>query len=130
MILIDELIASEPDRVCCRLTIRPDSLFVNDGRVRAAVALEYMAQAVGVYAGLRACAAGRPIEIGYLIGTRELTLARDHFQVGDELLVDAEQVWGEERLGSFRCAVRCSGQVVAEAVLNVYRDPAEGVHPT
>jgi predicted hotdog family 3-hydroxylacyl-ACP dehydratase len=130
MVLVDEVVFSEPDRVRCRLTIRPDSLFVNDGRVRAAVAVEYMAQAIGVYAGLRAHAAGRPIEVGYLIGTRQLTLDRDHFEVGDELMVDAEHLWGEEHLGSFRCVVRRGADIVAEAVLNVYRGPLEGTRPT
>ncbi|OFX22594.1 MAG: hypothetical protein A2V77_18990 [Anaeromyxobacter sp. RBG_16_69_14] len=120
MILLDEVVAHEPDRVRCRLWLRPDSLFVSEGRVRAVIALEYMAQAVAAYAGLRARAAGVPVRIGFLLGTRELRLEIDHFDVGDELLVEAVHVWGDEQLGSFLCTVLRGAVAVATATLNVY----------
>ena len=121
MVLLDEVTACDGERITCRVTLRPDGLFAEEGRVPAVVAIELMAQAVAAYAGLRAHAAGRPVRIGYLLGTREMTLAVGHLDVGDELLVVAEHLFGGEQLGSFRCAVSRSGAAVAAATLNVYQ---------
>jgi predicted hotdog family 3-hydroxylacyl-ACP dehydratase len=121
MVLLDEVTAYDGERVRCRVHIRPDGLFVEGGRVPGVVALEYMAQAIGAYAGLRARAAGQPVRIGYLLGTREMTLEVAHFEVGDELEVVAEHLFGDEQLGSFRCAVSRGGAPVAAATLNVYQ---------
>jgi predicted hotdog family 3-hydroxylacyl-ACP dehydratase len=125
MILLDEVVAFDGVRIRCRATIRRDSMFVSEGRVRAVVALEYMAQAVAAFAGMRGRAAGAAPRIGYVIGTRELTLEADHYVVGDELVIDAEEVWDDERMASFRCRVSRDGRCVAEAGLNVYRPAGE-----
>jgi predicted hotdog family 3-hydroxylacyl-ACP dehydratase len=125
MILLDEVVAFDGVRICCRTTIRRDSMFLSEGRVRAIVALEYMAQAVAAFAGMRGRAAGAAPRIGYVLGTRELTLEADHFAIGDQLVIDAEEVWDDERMASFRCRVSRDGQRVAEAGLNVYRPAGE-----
>jgi len=120
MVLLDEVTACDGERISCRVAVRADGLFVEEGRVPAVVAIEYMAQAIGAFAGLRSHAAGEPVRIGYLLGTREMTLGVGHFEVGDELLVVAERLFGDEQLGSFRCAVWRGGAELAAATLNVY----------
>lgn len=127
MILVDEVVERDGPHVACRLVLRPDSPFVEDGKVPALLALEYMAQAVGVFVGLRDLDRGQPIRIGFLLGTRELSLAIDHFEVGDELVASADHLFGEDMLGSFRCTVARQGQVVASAVVNAFRSPDEEV---
>ncbi len=120
MVLLDALVEAGDGRVVARVTLRPASLFVEDGKVPAIVAIEYMAQAIGAYAGLRARAAGGAPRIGYLLGTRDMSLEVDAFSVGDELTVEAQHVWGDEQLGSFRCEVRRGGRALASALVNVY----------
>jgi predicted hotdog family 3-hydroxylacyl-ACP dehydratase len=120
MILIDEVLEASEDAVLARVKLRPTSPFVEEGKVPAIVAIEYMAQTVGAYAGLRARAAGGPPRIGFLLGTREMTLDVDAFAVGDELTIEVHHVWGDEHLGSFQCEVRRDGRPVATALLNVY----------
>jgi predicted hotdog family 3-hydroxylacyl-ACP dehydratase len=120
MVLIDEVLEAGEGRIVARLTLRPTSPFVEDGRVPAIVAIEYMAQTVGAYAGLRARAAGGSPRIGFLLGTREMTLDVDAFGVGDELTVEARHVWGDEQLGSFQCEVRRDGRTLVSALVNVY----------
>jgi predicted hotdog family 3-hydroxylacyl-ACP dehydratase len=121
MILLDEIVDAEEGRIVARARLRPTSLFVEGDRVPALVSIEYMAQAIGAYAGLRARAAGEPVRVGYLLGTRELTLEIDGFDVGDEFLVEARHVWGDEQLGSFQCAVVLDGRTVATALVTVYQ---------
>ncbi len=125
MILIDEVVEAAEGRIAARVTLRPGSMFVEGDRVPAIVAIEYMAQTIGAYAGLRARATGHPPRIGFLLGTRELTLEVDAFAVGDELRIEARHVWGDERIGSFQCEVLRAGRTLASALVNVYEGNEE-----
>lgn len=121
MILVDRLVRWAPGHAECEVVLGPDSPFVQDGRVRALVAIEYMAQSVAAYAGMKERQRGEKPSIGLLLGTRELRLEVDHFAVGERLTVNVEHVFGDERLGSFRCRVQRGSETVAEAMLSVYQ---------
>jgi predicted hotdog family 3-hydroxylacyl-ACP dehydratase len=125
MRLIDELLAFDGSRAACRVTLRPDSPFVEAGEIEGLVAIEYMAQAVAAFAGMKARSAGEPVRIGFLLGTRELVLHADRFAAGDELRLEVAHVWGEDQLGVFECTVSRGGVLVASATLNVYQGPLE-----
>jgi len=70
MVLLDRVISADEESLCAEVRIRHDSLFCRAGAVGAWVGLEYMAQAIGAYAGFTACLRGEPIKLGYLLGTR------------------------------------------------------------
>lgn len=127
MLLLDEVVASGPGFVSCRVTIRPDSTFLEREGVPGLVAIEYMAQTVAVFAGLQARGQGLPVRIGYLLGTREFVVDVDSFRVGDEILVEANHQFGDERIGAFDCKVLLRGQVVAAGCLNVYLGGEEDI---
>lgn len=128
MILIDEVTEFVPEqRVACRLTLREDSTFVEDGGVTGLVCIEYMAQAIGAYVGLTRLSRGRPIRIGFLLGTREMSIAVDRFEVGDELTLTAEHVFGDQMLGSFKCRVLRGDTEAASALINVFQSEDEEV---
>jgi predicted hotdog family 3-hydroxylacyl-ACP dehydratase len=129
MILVDEMLDYAPGHARCVVRLRPDSLFVENGRVRALVAVEYMAQSVAAYAGMKSRRHGEPPSIGFLLGSRELKLAVDHFRAGDTLVVDVEHVFGDDQLGSFRCTVWRDEEIVAEAMVNVYQTNGGGPLP-
>jgi len=125
MLLLDEVVESAPGLTRCAVRLRPDAPFMEGGRVRALVALEYMAQAAAACAGLRAGQAGRPPGGGLLLGTRELTLRVAHLSAGDALEVEARNLAEDGPLSSFRCRVRRGEELVAEAVLTVYLPAGE-----
>jgi predicted hotdog family 3-hydroxylacyl-ACP dehydratase len=127
MLLLDGVVAAGPSFVTCRVVIRSDSSFAEAGRVPGLVALEYMAQAVAAYAGLKARGLGQPVRIGYLLGSRDVTLPGRDFQAGDELLVDAQHQFGDEAIGAFDCEVTLRGEVVASGCLNVYQGEGKAV---
>jgi predicted hotdog family 3-hydroxylacyl-ACP dehydratase len=120
MLLLDEVVAAGPGFISCRASIRADSTFLEHGTVPSLVAIEYMAQTVGAFAGLQARSQGLPVRIGYLLGTRELVLDVDSFRLGDELLVEARHQFGDDRIGAFDCKVVLRSKIVAAACLNVY----------
>jgi predicted hotdog family 3-hydroxylacyl-ACP dehydratase len=125
MILIDEVVEYAPPRIVCRVGLRPDSLFVEDGKVPALLCVEYMAQAIGCFAGFVRLARGQTVRIGFLLGAREIKLEADHLAVGDEVLVEAERLFGESTFGTFRCAVSVKGRQVASGVVNIFQSPDE-----
>lgn len=122
MILVDELTSFDGEKATGRVVIRADSPLVERGRVPALVAIEYMAQSIGLLTGIIAYERGERVQVGYLLGTREIALSVDHFEVGDELSVEVERLFGEDELGAFHCAVLRAGQEVASATLNVFRN--------
>jgi predicted hotdog family 3-hydroxylacyl-ACP dehydratase len=124
MLLLDSVSSGDEKHIECSVTLRDDSPFVEGGRVRSTLAIEYMAQCVAAWAGLQGHATHEPIRIGYLIGAREITLEVDHFFVGDHLRVEATKVWGDMVLGHFACAVHRGSETLASGTLNVYRGDA------
>ena len=125
-VLLDEVVEADDVRVVCRVVIREGSPFVEGGTVPAVIVLEYMAQTIGAQAGLRARDAGEAPRVGFLLGTRDLTLPPGGLAVGDDLLVEAIRIFGDESIGSFDCTVRRGGVPVAAGTLNVYLPPREG----
>jgi len=121
MILLDRVTEASETSTVCSVVIREGALFLEDGKVPAIIAIEYMAQAIGAHVGLGLIASGKPIQIGYLLGTREMTLESDGFEVGDELSVEVKHVWGDDEIGVFECAVSQRGRQVVSATLKVYR---------
>lgn len=121
MILVDEVLSFEGPLAVVEATIREGQPWVREGRVPATFCIEYMAQAVGCYAGLNARSRGNEVKIGFLLGTRELTLEADYLYVGDRLTVSAKHVFGDEKLGSFECEIRRGDERMATATLNVFR---------
>src|SRR4051812_987193 len=83
MLLLDEVCAVAQAGLTCRAVVRATSLFVREGQAHVVLALEYMAQTVAAFVGLRALARGEPIRVGYLVGSREVVFEVDHLAVGD-----------------------------------------------
>jgi predicted hotdog family 3-hydroxylacyl-ACP dehydratase len=124
MILLDALVARAPDGVLCELTVRADAPFCTETGVDAVVALEYMAQAAGVFAGLATAETSRRVRPGFLIGCSELDLELAHIPIGTRLIVEVRQIWGDAELGQFSGTVRTEDEVpVASAKFNVARGP-------
>ena len=119
MILLDEVLVREGERIVCAATIREEGPFVQARRVQAVVMLEYMAQCIAAFAGLNARSRGQPIRPGLLVACREMDLAVDAVGVGARLVVEAERIWGDRAFGFFECTVTEGGEALARASLSV-----------
>ena len=127
MILLDHVQDDAEGSLTCKVTLRPESPFVENGSVAAVVATEYMAQCVAAYAGLKAVRRGEPVRTGYVIGARTIDFAIDAFSVGEELIVKVHHVWGDDILGNFQCTVESNGRQVASAVLTVFQGDPDAI---
>lgn len=121
MLLLDKVIGYNEAEVIASVIITESSRFLTQERVPGHVAIEFMAQACGAYAGAIALDAGTPIKIGLLLGTRMCRVSVPWFRVGDRLVVSASLILHDEPLAAFDCKIEISGRLVAEAQLKVYQ---------
>lgn len=130
MVLVDELTHWEPGQAHCRLTIKPDSTFVVDGRVNTVVSIEYMAQAVAASFGYQGFVGGEGVRVGMIIGCRRFDIEVPYLAVGDDLVIAVREVRGQEDISVFECSIARGEESVASAQLTLYhaeRPPEGGV---
>ena len=132
ILMIDRAVSHATDGVTCEVEIRPDNIFCTDAGVPAFVAVEFMAQAIGVFDGWHRIQHNGVPRIGYLVGTRQLDLYCDYFSPGQVLTIGANLVWDGVHLVQFRCytADKIRNAELARATINVYspdRDSSEGL---
>ena len=121
MLLLDRVIGYDNNTLIADVTITRSSLFLSPRGVPAHVAIEYMAQACGAFAGAMALDAGEPVKIGFLLGTRRCRLLVPWFRIGDRLVVSASVNFRDERMALFDCKTEVDGHLAADAQLKVYQ---------
>ncbi|MEO6165301.1 MAG: hotdog family protein [Candidatus Binatia bacterium] len=129
MVLLDRLVAVDDESLCAEVRVRADSLFFLDGAVGGWVGLEYMAQAIGAFAGYRARRRGEPVRIGYLLGTRRYECKQPSFALGSRLEIYVKRVLqSEDGLAAFDCRINDENGLVASANVTVFQS-ADGDKP-
>ena len=125
MILLDQVLGVDAQAVAAVVTIRSDHPFIAAEGVPVQVGIELMAQVCGAYAGANALAAGDPVKLGFLLGTRRYQAYDDWLRLGDRLEVRASLTFRDEEMGVFDCRIERRGELVAEAQLSVFqpKDP-------
>jgi len=124
MILLDRIIDFDEHTLSAGLVVRDDGLLGNDKTVPAWAGIEYMAQAVAAYAGIKSKRAGEPIKLGFLLGTRRYTSNVASFDVSTALTVQVKNIIQDDKLGVFDCKIYGTG-IEISANLNVYQPPIE-----
>jgi len=124
MILIDRIDSCDDEQIHTCATVRPGGQFNRaDGSLPAWMGLELMAQSVAAFVGYHARSQGRPVEMGFLLGTRRFECNVAQFPAGSELHIHAlRSIEDESGMGVFECHLRAQG-IHASARLNVYRPP-------
>lgn len=125
MILLDRIIEFDDQSLSAELVVRADGLFGDDVSVPTWVGIEYMAQAVAAYVGIKAKLAGEPIKLGFLLGTRRYDCNIDNFTVGATLTVYVKKIIQDDKLSVFDCKIHGLG-IEASAHLNVYQPSITG----
>lgn len=127
MILIDAIESVREQGLTASVTVRPDALFIEPRGVPAWAGIEYMGQAIAAHAGWCARREGRPVRIGFLVGTRRYEADCSHFPLGAKLEITVDAMTSSASgLQVFECRIAGAG-VAASANLNVFmpKDAAE-----
>lgn len=87
------------------------------------VAIEYMAQAAAVLAGIfdKIEHPENPPRIGFLMGSRKLKLEIPEFEIGKSYQVKVKKVFSDENTGSFDATIFDGETPIASAILNAFR---------
>jgi len=128
MCLLDRVLASGDTWLEAEVSIRPETLFCDGKGVGAWVGIEYMAQAIGAFGGVRARQQGQAVKIGFLVGTRKYQSDWPTFPLGSCLRVRVDQQYeADNGLSVFECQLTCAQEAVASATITVFQpaDPAE-----
>ena len=105
MLLIDRVCDAGPNHLLAEVKIDKTVMFYEKDRgVPTYVGIEHIAQAVAAYAGWRGrqSAPDTAPAIGYLLGTRKMTLTRDWFETGSQLHVYVENIFEDGEMGVFK----------------------------
>jgi predicted hotdog family 3-hydroxylacyl-ACP dehydratase len=121
MILIDRVEAYDDRTVQSSVEITPDSPFLANDTVPAYVSVEYMAQSIAAYSGIKARSSGEEVKIGYLASIRKIDFNAPHFVIGDKLNITVKMIWNETPMAVFDCVIEVQDKVVASARLNVFQ---------
>lgn len=121
--LLDALHDYGDEHARCTVGIGAQTPFFLPGHgVPAWVGIEYMAQTIGVYAGITRLQRGLPIEIGLLLGTRRYEVSRDWFAPGTTLDVRAELLVRDGGgVAVFRCTLGDAEGLIASAEIKAFQ---------
>lgn len=126
MILIDEVSSYDTDNLSAVAVVKPGPYSLPDGSLPPWLGMEVMAQAVGAWAGCQARAAGLPVKLGFLLGTRSYECHVDAFPVGARLIIHVHRGLADDSgMSVFECELHDETRLLAQARLNVYqpKDP-------
>ena len=131
MLLLDEVIEADDKRAQSIVRVTRDSAFFEPGRgVPAWIGIEYMAQTIGIVAGLQSRSGGGGAAMGYLLGTRRYRCTPAWFTEGQVLHVQCDEHLADNKgLAVYSCAILCApaatGDTLAEARVTVFRKPPD-----
>ncbi|ASK26926.1 thioester dehydrase [Neisseria chenwenguii] len=133
MVLLDAVTEYSNTHLTATAHIGADHILLRDGAVPCMSGMEIMAQGIGAFAGCMAHNAGKPVKLGFLLGTRKLNLFADTIPIGTQLEVKAAvSTQDASGFGIFDCELRWtdapdkarpqlpSDGLLIQAALNVY----------
>ena len=124
MLLIDRAVAAYETSMTVEVDITAKSMFhVSDKGVPGYVGIEYIAQTVEAYSGWRAknVNADATPRVGYLLGSRKVTMSRTWFPVGSTLSVHIRNIFEDGEMGVFDGEIRLGEEMLVAARINVYQ---------
>lgn len=127
MVLVENIVSHSDDSIVAVTVIRESSPFYRPGSdpvtggvagVPSWVGLEYMAQTVAAWSGLREREQGGAPRSGFLIGVKRYTASKPVFPTGSRLEIEARVRDRHGSLAVFECRISAE-EIEVEAVLNV-----------
>lgn len=118
-VLLDEIRVLDADRCIGIHRVKADGRHLDgSGRLPAWIGLELMALTASAFSGHRNLLSGRPVRVGYLLGTRSFTALEPAFPIGTELEIEARvRFLDDSGPSAFDCEIRREGILVATATL-------------
>jgi len=121
MSLLDRVLEYDDTSLTAEITIGEHQIFTRPEGMPAPCGIELMAQAIAAFAGIKAGQQGKPVEIGFLVGTRKYESNTPLFPIGCTLKIHvSEELQAENGLGVFVCEIS-SDNIQVNANINVFQ---------
>ena len=118
MLLLDRVVSIDGLTLCAEVTFHRDCMFFDPstGQVGAWIGIEYMAQAIAALEGSLSLQRGLPVQVGFLLGTRQFETRCAGFVEGTRLLVHARQtLLHDNGLAAFECRINDAADMAANS---------------
>lgn len=87
MVLLEQILDYNDNELIARTHLHPSCPLIQaDGTIPAWMGMELLAQSVGALNGIQAQQAGEKVNIGFLLGTRKLSLLASHLPLQQSLI--------------------------------------------
>ena len=123
MVLIDRMVEEGDGYGTAQVKVDAASKFFEEeiNGIRAFIGLEWMAQTIAAVAGIEALKNNRPVQVGFLLGSRKYAPSKNVFALDEEYIIRVEQIYREDNgLGSFQCTIHQGDVLIADSKLNVF----------
>ena len=124
MLLIDRAMSADETSMIAEVDITANSMFcIPNKGVPSYVGIEYIAQTVAAYSGWRAknTDPDSTPRVGYLLGSRKVTLSRNWFPIGRTLSAHISNIFEDGEMGVFDGEIRLGEEILVAARINVYQ---------
>ncbi|EGV04994.1 hypothetical protein HMPREF9952_0578 [Haemophilus pittmaniae HK 85] len=124
MVLLDKITNFGTDFLEAETTLDEHCLLAKKGIIDSLMGAEIMAQGVAAWAGIQCVKAGKPIGLGYWIGSRKLSIHCAQLPIARPLKISIHlSIEDTSGFGVFDCQLVDiqENQVLVEGSLNVYR---------
>lgn len=130
MLLLEDVISVTESSARCRVTVGHQGVLAPfldpQGNLPGWYALELMAQTIGVWSGWHRRQSGQDgIELGMVLGTRELNCPEGSLPGGVTLDIEASLLMNDQRFGSFDCGIWAEEICVATGRVNTFQPTSE-----
>jgi predicted hotdog family 3-hydroxylacyl-ACP dehydratase len=122
-LLLDEVLDYGDDFAVARVSIHAAARFFDSATqaVPAWVGIEYMAQTMALWAGDQQLRAGKPVQVAFLLGTRQYRSNVARFPRGSVLTVRSDTLYNDQNnVGAFACSIVGDG-IAVQARINAFR---------
>lgn len=128
MVLLERIIEVDQDHLIAETTIKADNLLVRQGQLPTFMGAEILAQGIAAWAGCKCMQAGKPIGLGYWLGSRRLIQHHPAISVGTTLQIRVKlSIEDASGFGVFDCELvdNATNEVLLSGALNVFRPQAD-----
>lgn len=122
MCLLDDVLEADGEHLIAEVTPGRHDLFATEDGIPSWVGIEWLAQAIAAWSGLRAVSGGNKPRLGFLLGTRRYRCRDTHFAFDHPVRVTvALDYMADNGLGAFSGQLLdAAGDECASATLNVF----------
>lgn len=125
MVLLDRYISSDDVSLIAEVDISETSAFFEPGQgVPAYVGIEYIAQAISAFNGLSDYTQGKPVQLGFLLGSRKVEISQAYFAPQSTITVSVRVSFNDGEMAVFDGEILCAGDVLVKGRINAFQ-PAE-----